>query len=521
MRGPRRSVTAASPPPHARRSARRAYCAPRRGDSPLLLRRRLPVLVHGVACRRGGRGRWARRGRVAPVRAATGARARCSRCAATTCGSTGRSNVYARAQALGVEIHLPRYQPRSTLPLAACLWADERGSPAGVQARALRGVLLRRRGHRDRPSRSARAAERAGLDPGGGGRRRLRPGASRQAARDPRGGRGGGCRGRAVAPRRGRAVALGHGRRSSALLAGESLVPRAPDNADAMTALARVLDELLAATRVRAGSPAPGRARRLRLPRRRGGARTGRRPRSATSGRSTCAGSRSCASSRSAVRWCRTTAGRRTTIPPSSAMLDAYGGLAAQIVTPVLSGEQARRDRLGAPARRSAQLDRRGDRARPRPRRPGSGSSSENLVRRRRTTAGTRRSIPSPGSSRATRSCSRRGTGSTASSRATAGTRTAARSTSVSGHPLTGPVFVDGAEPGDVLAVEILGYETPDVRRQRRHPRLRLPRRRLHRAVPRALGARRRRSPARTSFQAWPSRRASTPAWWASPPRPS
>lgn len=29
-------------------------------------------------------------------------------------------------------------------------------------------------------------------------------------------------------------------------------------------------------------------------------------------------------------------------------------------------------------------------------------------------------------------------------------------------HPLTGPVFVEGAEPGDVLEVEILGYETPD-----------------------------------------------------------
>jgi predicted DsbA family dithiol-disulfide isomerase len=36
-------------------------------------------------------------------------------------------NVYARAQAMGVEIHLPRYQPRSTLPLAACLWAGEQG----------------------------------------------------------------------------------------------------------------------------------------------------------------------------------------------------------------------------------------------------------------------------------------------------------------------------------------------------------------------------------------------------------
>jgi predicted DsbA family dithiol-disulfide isomerase len=35
--------------------------------------------------------------------------------------------VYSRAQALGIEIHLPRYQPRSTLPLAACLWAGEHG----------------------------------------------------------------------------------------------------------------------------------------------------------------------------------------------------------------------------------------------------------------------------------------------------------------------------------------------------------------------------------------------------------
>jgi 2-hydroxychromene-2-carboxylate isomerase len=36
-------------------------------------------------------------------------------------------NVYRRALALGVEIHLPRYQPRSTLTLAACLWADGEG----------------------------------------------------------------------------------------------------------------------------------------------------------------------------------------------------------------------------------------------------------------------------------------------------------------------------------------------------------------------------------------------------------
>jgi formamidase len=30
------------------------------------------------------------------------------------------------------------------------------------------------------------------------------------------------------------------------------------------------------------------------------------------------------------------------------------------------------------------------------------------------------------------------------------------------GHPLTGPVFVEGAEPGDVLDVELLAYETPE-----------------------------------------------------------
>jgi predicted DsbA family dithiol-disulfide isomerase len=35
--------------------------------------------------------------------------------------------VYRRAVELGIEIHLPRYQPRSTLPLATCLWASERG----------------------------------------------------------------------------------------------------------------------------------------------------------------------------------------------------------------------------------------------------------------------------------------------------------------------------------------------------------------------------------------------------------
>ncbi len=34
-------------------------------------------------------------------------------------------NVYRLALERGIEIHLPRYQPRSTLILAACLWAGE------------------------------------------------------------------------------------------------------------------------------------------------------------------------------------------------------------------------------------------------------------------------------------------------------------------------------------------------------------------------------------------------------------
>ena len=53
-------------------------------------------------------------------------RSRCSRSAATTSARTGR-RPYRRALAAGVEIHLPRFQPRSTLPMAACLWANDEG----------------------------------------------------------------------------------------------------------------------------------------------------------------------------------------------------------------------------------------------------------------------------------------------------------------------------------------------------------------------------------------------------------
>jgi predicted DsbA family dithiol-disulfide isomerase len=75
-------------------------------------------------------------------------------------------NVYARAQALGIEIHLPRYQPRSTLPLAACLWAAEQG-----QMRQFKHALYEAffcEGEDIATDREIRrAAERAGLDADG------------------------------------------------------------------------------------------------------------------------------------------------------------------------------------------------------------------------------------------------------------------------------------------------------------------------------------------------------------------
>src|SRR5215216_8077646 len=75
-------------------------------------------------------------------------------------------NVYARAQALGIEIHLPRYQPRSTLPLAACLWAGEHGrlrafKHALYEAFFCEGLDIATDGE------IARAAGRAGIDPDG------------------------------------------------------------------------------------------------------------------------------------------------------------------------------------------------------------------------------------------------------------------------------------------------------------------------------------------------------------------
>ncbi len=72
-------------------------------------------------------------------------------------------NVYRRALERGVEIHLPRFQPRSTLPLAACLWAGDEGrlrdfKHALYEAFFCEGLDIAT------DAEIARAAERIGLD---------------------------------------------------------------------------------------------------------------------------------------------------------------------------------------------------------------------------------------------------------------------------------------------------------------------------------------------------------------------
>jgi predicted DsbA family dithiol-disulfide isomerase len=73
------------------------------------------------------------------------------------------ANVYRRALAAGIEIHLPRYQPRSTLPVSTCLWAGEQGAlrpfkHALYEAFFCEGLDIATDGE------IARAAGRAGLD---------------------------------------------------------------------------------------------------------------------------------------------------------------------------------------------------------------------------------------------------------------------------------------------------------------------------------------------------------------------
>ncbi len=73
-------------------------------------------------------------------------------------------HVYRRALALGIEIHLPRYQPRSTLTLAACLWAGGQGNLRDFK-HALYEAFFCEGEDISTDAEIARAAGRAGLDP--------------------------------------------------------------------------------------------------------------------------------------------------------------------------------------------------------------------------------------------------------------------------------------------------------------------------------------------------------------------
>jgi predicted DsbA family dithiol-disulfide isomerase len=72
-------------------------------------------------------------------------------------------HVYRRALEFGIEIHLPRYQPRSTLPLAACLWAGNVGALREFK-HALYEAFFCEGEDIATDVEIARAAERVGLD---------------------------------------------------------------------------------------------------------------------------------------------------------------------------------------------------------------------------------------------------------------------------------------------------------------------------------------------------------------------
>jgi len=74
-------------------------------------------------------------------------------------------HVYRRALERGIEIHLPRYQPRSTLPLTACLWAGERGRLRAFK-HALYEAFFCEGEDVATDAEIARAAGRGELDPG-------------------------------------------------------------------------------------------------------------------------------------------------------------------------------------------------------------------------------------------------------------------------------------------------------------------------------------------------------------------
>ena len=74
------------------------------------------------------------------------------------------AHVYRRALAAGIEIHLPRHQPRSTLPLAGCLLATELDRLRELN-HALYEAFFCEGEDIATDAELWRAAERAGLDP--------------------------------------------------------------------------------------------------------------------------------------------------------------------------------------------------------------------------------------------------------------------------------------------------------------------------------------------------------------------
>jgi predicted DsbA family dithiol-disulfide isomerase len=73
-------------------------------------------------------------------------------------------HVYRLALERRIEIHLPRYQPRATLPLAACLWAGDRGRLRDFK-HALYEAFFCEGEDISTDREIARAADRVGLDP--------------------------------------------------------------------------------------------------------------------------------------------------------------------------------------------------------------------------------------------------------------------------------------------------------------------------------------------------------------------
>ncbi len=134
-------------------------------------------------------------------------------------------HVYRRALSLGVEIHLPRYQPRSTLILAACLWAGDEGRLRPFK-HALYEAFFCEGEDIATDAEIRRAAGRAELDPDGAIAAAYSPERIEQLANVRREAEGAGVRGvpSLLTPEGESHWGMGGLER---LLAGEPLVPRA------------------------------------------------------------------------------------------------------------------------------------------------------------------------------------------------------------------------------------------------------------------------------------------------------